>query len=144
MTETFFDEQSEQSQIKAATVSKYFTAWAKIITSYLKGAGNDTSIQYIDLFAGPGRYKDGAKSTPVLILEQAVADPLFRENLITIFNDKDDANTSTLCDRPALVFHLRMACAAQSVRPMNHRLIRLIERLCQIDVAFLRIGLSMP
>jgi three-Cys-motif partner protein len=96
VAETFFEEQSQQSQIKAAIVSKYFWAWGKIITGYLKGAGKDTSIQYIDLFAGPGRYKDGAKSTPVLILEQAIADPLFRNNLTAIFNDRDDANTSTL------------------------------------------------
>jgi three-Cys-motif partner protein len=96
MAESFFEEQSEQSQIKAAIVSKYFWSWAKIITGYLKGADKDMSIQYIDLFAGPGRYKDGAKSTPVLILEQAIADPLFRDNLTAIFNDKDDANTSTL------------------------------------------------
>jgi three-Cys-motif partner protein len=96
VSENFFEEQTEQSQIKAAIVSKYFWAWAKIITGYLKGAKKDTSIQYIDLFAGPGRYRDGAKSTPILILEQAVADPLFRDNLTAIFNDKDDANTSTL------------------------------------------------
>src|SRR5262249_19236739 len=64
----------------------------------LKGAGKDRSIQYIDLFAGPGRYKDGAKSTPILILEQAIAHPLFRDNLTAIFNDKDDENTSTLLE----------------------------------------------
>jgi three-Cys-motif partner protein len=98
MSEKFFEEQSEQSQIKAAIVAKYFWAWAKIITGYLKGAGKDTSIQYIDLFAGPGRYKDGAKSTPVLILEQAIEDPLFRDHLTAIFNDKDDENTSTLVE----------------------------------------------
>jgi three-Cys-motif partner protein len=96
MSENFFEEQSEQSQIKAAIVSKYFWAWAKIITGYLRGAGKDTSIQYIDLFAGPGRYKDGSKSTPILILQQAIADPLFRDNLTAIFNDKSEENASTL------------------------------------------------
>jgi three-Cys-motif partner protein len=96
VAERFFEEQSEQSQIKAAIVSKYFWSWAKIITGYLKGASKNTSIQYIDLFAGPGRYKDGAKSTPILILEQAIADSLFRDNLTAIFNDKDDENISTL------------------------------------------------
>jgi hypothetical protein len=75
---SFFDEQSDQSKIKAAIVSKYFWAWAKVITGYLKGSKKDTSIQYIDLFAGPGRYKNGTKSTPILILEQAIGDPLFR------------------------------------------------------------------
>jgi three-Cys-motif partner protein len=98
VAEKFFDEQSEQSQVKAAIVANYFWAWAKIITGYLKRSGKDTSIQYIDLFAGPGRYKDGAKSTPVLILEQAIADPLFRDNLTTVFNDKEDKNSSTLLE----------------------------------------------
>jgi three-Cys-motif partner protein len=96
VADNFFDEQSEQSQIKAAIVSKYFWAWAKVITGYLKGSGKKPSIQYIDLFAGPGRYNDQAKSTPILILEQAVADPLFRSNLTAIFNDKNDANSSSL------------------------------------------------
>jgi three-Cys-motif partner protein len=96
VAESFFEEQSPQSQVKAAIVSNYFWAWAKVITGYLKGTGKDTSIQYIDLFAGPGRYNDGSKSTPILILEQAIADPLFRDNLTLIFNDKDDENTSTL------------------------------------------------
>ncbi len=29
----FFEEQSEQSQVKSAIVSKYFNAWAKVIIS---------------------------------------------------------------------------------------------------------------
>lgn len=96
MADSFFDEQTDQSQVKAAIVSRYFWAWAKIITGYLKGTKQDTSIQYIDLFAGPGRYESGAKSTPLLILEQAVRDSMFRDNLKTIFNDKDEANSSSL------------------------------------------------
>jgi three-Cys-motif partner protein len=96
MADSFFEEQSAQSQVKAAIVSKYFWSWGKIITGYLKGAKKDTSIQYIDLFAGPGRYENGAKSTPLLILEQSIADPLFRDNLFAVFNDKDDANSSSL------------------------------------------------
>lgn len=92
----FFDEQAEQSQVKAAIVTKYFWSWAKIITGYLKGAKKDTRIAYIDLFAGPGRYQDGARSTPLLILEQAIADVTFRDNLVTWFNDKDSKNTSSL------------------------------------------------
>lgn len=30
MTETFFDEQTEQSQVKAAIVAKYFDAWSRV------------------------------------------------------------------------------------------------------------------
>jgi three-Cys-motif partner protein len=92
----FFDEQAEQSQVKAAIVTKYFWSWAKIITGYLKGARKDTRIAYIDLFAGPGRYGDGARSTPLLILEHAIADATFRDNLVAWFNDRDSENTSAL------------------------------------------------
>ncbi len=85
MATSFFDESSEQSQIKAQIVSKYFWAWANVITSnkYVE------RIAYIDLFAGPGRYKDGTQSTPLLILEKAIADPKMRKMLVTMFNDKD-------------------------------------------------------
>jgi len=83
MAENFFDEQLEQSQVKTAIVSKYFLAWAKVITGYLKDR-KDKRIAYVDLFAGPGRYKDGAKSTPIFILEQAVAEPMLRDNLLKL------------------------------------------------------------
>lgn len=96
MAKQFFDAQADQSQVKTAIVSKYFNIWAKVIMGYLNGQGEETRIAYIDLFAGPGRYKDGAKSTPVIILEQAVADPLLRDNLVTMFNDKDEKNSSSL------------------------------------------------
>jgi len=92
----FFDEQAEQSEVKSAIVSKYFWAWAKIITTVRQKSGRDQRIAYIDLFAGPGRYRDGAKSTPLLILEQAIQNPFMRDNLVTIFNDKDGENTSSL------------------------------------------------
>lgn len=95
MAEAFFDEQGEQSKVKAAIVSKYFLAWAKVISGYLKDK-SDKRIAYIDLFAGPGRYKDGAKSTPIFILEQAVAEPMLRDNLVTLFNDGDAEKTSSL------------------------------------------------
>ncbi len=53
---SFFDESREQSQVKAAIVSKYFWAWAKVVLPTAKKQGG--RIAYIDLFAGPGRYKD--------------------------------------------------------------------------------------
>lgn len=95
MTEpTFFDESTDQSRVKAAIVAKYFWAWAHVIIPSAKKRGS--RIAYIDLFAGPGRYKDGTKSTPLLILEQAVADPDLRRMLVTIFNDLDSTNTHSL------------------------------------------------
>lgn len=94
-TEAFFEESSEQSAVKAAIVSKYFWSWAKIIIPQAKKRTSQ-KIAYLDLFAGPGRYKDGKKSTPLLILEQAIQDEAMSQMLITVFNDKDDGNTRDL------------------------------------------------
>jgi three-Cys-motif partner protein len=91
---SFFNESLEQSVIKAAITQKYFWAWAKVIIPTAKKC--DGKIGYIDLFAGPGRYKDGAKSTPMLILEKAITEPDFCSMLVSVFNDADAANTSSL------------------------------------------------
>lgn len=92
--ESFFDESSEQSQIKSRIVSKYFWAWAKVVIPTAKHRSQ--RIAYIDLFAGPGRYKNGAESTPIKVLKHAIADPDMREMLLTLFNDKDKNNASSL------------------------------------------------
>lgn len=97
MTENFFDEQSEQSQIKAALVTDYFWAWAGFMVRQQKQRPQyGSKLQYIDLFAGPGRYQSGAKSTPLMILERAVSDPEISSRLCAIFNDKDENNTQSL------------------------------------------------
>ncbi|MBN2296597.1 MAG: three-Cys-motif partner protein TcmP [Pirellulales bacterium] len=93
---SFFDEQTEQSEIKAMIVSKYFSAWANVIIGTQNRYGKGNRIGYIDLFAGPGRYKDGSKSTPLLILEQAIKDDRIRERIVTIFNDKDSDSSHSL------------------------------------------------
>jgi three-Cys-motif partner protein len=98
---SFFDEQKEQSLVKARIVEKYFWAWAKVIISVSKRNSRNNSdaeikIAYIDLFAGPGRYKDGSKSTPLLVLEKAIHDPDLRNSLVALFNDADSDNTSSL------------------------------------------------
>ena len=92
----FFDESKLQSQVKSAIVSKYFDAWSKIMISTQNRFGNQKKIAYIDLFAGPGRYSDGTTSTPLLVLEKAIKDEDLRQRLVTIFNDKDERNTSSL------------------------------------------------
>jgi three-Cys-motif partner protein len=53
-------------------------------------------IGYIDLFAGPGIYHDGTKSTPLLILESAIQEPDMRELLVTSFNDADPEHATSL------------------------------------------------
>lgn len=89
----FFEERSEQSAAKARIVTKYFAAWARVIAPTAKRYGG--KIAYIDLYAGPGRYKDGAASTPLLVLEHAIGAPDLPAMLITHFNDgnKDHSNT---------------------------------------------------
>jgi three-Cys-motif partner protein len=96
---SFFDEQQEQSLIKARIVEKYFWAWAKVIIPTVKRSKRPNSeprIAYIDLFAGAGRYKDGAKSTPIKVLETAIADPDMSNMLVSVFNDVDIENVKSL------------------------------------------------
>ncbi len=93
-TESFFEESREQSIVKATIVHKYFWAWANVIIPSAKKGSQ--KIAYIDLFSSPGRYEDGTKSTPLLILEKAIQDENMRNMLVTIFNDRDSDNSSSL------------------------------------------------
>lgn len=92
MSEKFFEERTEESRVKAEIVGKYFKAWAKIMAN----RSRSDRIAYIDLFSGPGRYKDGAPSVPLKVLETSINDELLRNCLVTLFNDRDSNNTETL------------------------------------------------
>ncbi len=95
--DSFFDEQTEQSLVKATIVAKYFDVWANVIIATQKRYPQQTQkIAYIDLFAGPGRYKDGSQSTPLRILQNATQKPDIRDRLVAHFNDKDAANARSL------------------------------------------------
>lgn len=97
MKKRFFDEATEQSEIKSLLVSKYFWAWAKImISNQRRYKHTEDRIAYIDLFAGPGRYKSGTLSTPLLVLQKAIEDDSMRERLVAVFNDKDEENVRSL------------------------------------------------
>ena len=91
---SFFNEFTEQSLVKTEIVAKYFWAWAKVIIPWAKK--RKINMAYVDLFSGPGRYKDGSKSTPLMILEQALGDDDMSQKLITVFNDLDSDNTQSL------------------------------------------------
>lgn len=93
-TRKFFEERTDQSEVKARIVSKYFSAWAKVVMPSAARSGG--KIAYIDLYAGPGRYKDGAASTPLLVLQTAIEYPQMSQMLVALFNDGDSNNTSTL------------------------------------------------
>ena len=92
MPKNFFEERTEASLVKAQIVDKYFRAWAGIVAPRARG----DRIAYIDLFAGPGRYRDGSSSVPLMVLQHAINDPQLRKKLVTVFNDKDENNTRTL------------------------------------------------
>lgn len=92
MSNDFFQEQREQSMIKARIVSKYFSAWANVILATQKRYPQFSQrMAYVDLFAGPGRYDDQSKSTPVLVLETILAHPDLANRVVTLFNDKDSS-----------------------------------------------------
>jgi len=82
--EDFYNEQLEQSRVKTDIVLKYFQAWSRIMLPRARSG----RIAYIDLFSGPGLYKDGTLSTPLRLLDIAVGDEKLSKMLVTIFNDK--------------------------------------------------------
>jgi len=63
--QNFFNEQTGQSHVKIAIVSKYFDAWARVIINTQKRYPQRSpgKIAYIDLFAGPWRYGDNTRYT---------------------------------------------------------------------------------
>src|SRR5215831_12263834 len=91
----FFAESAPQSRIKARIVAQYFAVWAKVIVPATRQWGG-TRIGYFDLYAGPGRYTDGTKSTPLMVLETAVADAALSSMLVSIFNDAAEEHATTL------------------------------------------------
>lgn len=83
--------------IKSRIVSNYFSAWANVISATQKKyPPHDQRMAYIDLFAGPGRYDDQSKSTPLPVLETILKNPDLTERMLTMFNDKDKANVESL------------------------------------------------
>jgi len=79
--QNFYDVQTEQSQIKARIVNNYFTAWSRVMMRHWPG-----DIAYVDLFCGPGRYKDGNDSVPLKLIGQALEVPALNERMIFAFN----------------------------------------------------------
>lgn len=92
--EKFFEERTDQSEVKARIVTKYFSTWAQVVLPTVVQTGG--KIAYIDLYAGPGRYKDGSASTPLLVLQTAINHPKISQYLVSYFNDSNGDSTSTL------------------------------------------------
>ena len=83
MRENFFDEQTVYSRAKSLIVDKYFSAWANIIKK------RADKMAYLDLFSGPGKYKNDSESTPLLVVKKVLADKELCKKMVMIFNDKD-------------------------------------------------------
>lgn len=88
--EHFFADQTEQSAVKAHIVSSYFSAWSGVIQKW------NTSMAYIDLFCGPGKYGDNNLSAPLLIIQSTLANPKLLNKMNFIFNDCDSSNIAYL------------------------------------------------
>ena len=93
---SFFYESRERSQVKTRIVVKYFWSWAKVIIPTAKKSKN--KIGYVDLYAGPGSYKDGTESTPILVLKKASEDNNIRNMLVSVFNDMNLEHVQSLKD----------------------------------------------
>ncbi|WP_421996354.1 three-Cys-motif partner protein TcmP [Reyranella sp.] len=92
--DNFFDKQTAASDVKSRIVTKHFETWSGIVLPKAVQLGQN--IAYVDLYCGPGRYDDGTKSTPLLVLETAIGKPKLHPHLITIFNDKKRASIKKL------------------------------------------------
>jgi three-Cys-motif partner protein len=78
----FFDHPREGSRVKQEIIAKYFSA-------YMNKMARDRAVGYADLFAGPGLYRNGEKSTPILTCERVIADERLRNCVRLWFNEAD-------------------------------------------------------
>lgn len=85
-TGEFFTNPTDQSRVKVEIVINYFRAWANVMVPTVQKK-RGTLLGYVDLYAGPGQYDDGTKSTPALIIEEAIRNESLRDLLETRFND---------------------------------------------------------
>lgn len=79
----FFNKQTISSRIKANIISEYFPDYCKIISNKVP----QKQFRYIDLFSGPGLYKDGNFSTPLLVAEKCFKNESLRLLVKFVFND---------------------------------------------------------
>jgi three-Cys-motif partner protein len=89
-----FADRAEQSRARARIVARFFDAWARALAPAARKAGH--AVQYIDLFAGPGRQEDGSESAPLLILRKAIANPQLHDLFTAVFNDPEPAHADAL------------------------------------------------
>jgi three-Cys-motif partner protein len=81
--ENFYEVQTQSSLIKAKIVSQYFPQYCKILLKK-----KQKEIWFLDLFSGPGKYKDGNDSTPLLVASICANDKALKPKVRLLFNDK--------------------------------------------------------
>lgn len=84
--EFFTNPQSAASAIKTRIVVNYFKPWARIMANAVRNEASPRLL-YLDLFSGPGMFDDGTPSTPLQILQHAIATPDLCRMLVPLFND---------------------------------------------------------
>ena len=133
---SFYDKPTEQSQVKARIVEKYFWAWAKVVIPWAKRGKN--RIGYVDIFAGPGGYKDGTKSTPLLVLEKAAEDEDIRKMLVSVFNDVNPDHAQNLqdaIDSSPVIGNLKRKPIVRSME-VGEEIAQTLERVKMIPTLF--------
>lgn len=79
----FFDSQTLSSRIKASIVSEYFPQYCRIISKF----HTPEMIGFFDMFSGPGVYKNGQLSTPILVGQRCQEDSQLANLVWFVFND---------------------------------------------------------
>jgi three-Cys-motif partner protein len=89
-TDNFFGQQQEKSKIKTLIVTDFFKAYFPIINNSVGKESNE--IIYLDLFCGPGKFDDGANSTPLALLDliNNFKNDEIRNKLRIVFNDENE------------------------------------------------------
>jgi three-Cys-motif partner protein len=84
---SFFDAPTIASSKKHRIVSKYYGGWSNIVLP--RALGREGKIMYVSLFCGPGRYVDGTRSTPLLVLDHTIKTPALRDTVQIVYNDEN-------------------------------------------------------
>ena len=84
---SFFDVPTVASLKKHRIVSKYYGGWANIVLP--KAREREGKLMYVSLFCGPGMYKDGTRSTPLLVLDHTINTPALSETVQIVYNDEN-------------------------------------------------------
>lgn len=89
-TQGFFKYRSESNRIKSEIATSYIVPWARTI------GGVVPEFFFLDLFCGRGKFKDGAPSTPLLILDEIADKPEILNRLRMVHYDSNTSFCTSL------------------------------------------------